>query len=85
MFLRGCRTISFNKDTVGNGEIARNEQFLLFPHVSTLLEHFPTPSSNLKLPFQTLSILKGLRFVVWERVKKRLSLYILLQIALFTV
>ena len=29
-FLRGCST-SLSKNTVGTGEIARNEQFLLFP------------------------------------------------------
>ena len=38
------------ENTVGNGEIARNEQFLLFPIVfSTCLENFLLFSSNLKL------------------------------------
>ena len=38
------------KNTVGKGEIARDEQFLLFPTVfSTLFENFPPFSSNLKL------------------------------------
>ena len=30
MFLHGCNLLSF-ENTVGKGEIARNEQFLLFP------------------------------------------------------
>ena len=37
------------ENTVGKGEIARNEQFLLFPVFSTFLENFPPFSSNLKL------------------------------------
>ena len=37
------------ENTVGKGEIARNEQFLLFPVFSTHLENFLPFSSNLKL------------------------------------
>ena len=38
------------ENTVGKGEIARNEQFLLFPTVfSTPLDNFLPFSSNLKL------------------------------------
>ena len=38
------------ENTVGKGEIARNEQFLLFPTVfSTRLDNFLPFSSNLKL------------------------------------
>ena len=36
--------------TLGKGEIAHNEQFLLFLVFSTISENFPTFSSNLKLP-----------------------------------
>ena len=39
---------SFEK-TVGKGEIARNEQFLLFPVFTTRVENFLSFSSNLKL------------------------------------
>ena len=47
-FLRVCCTNLEN--TVGKGEIARNEQFLLFPPCfSTLLENFLPFSSNSKL------------------------------------
>ena len=37
------------ENTVGKGEIARNEQFLLFPVFSTCLDNFLPFSSNLKL------------------------------------
>ena len=38
------------ENTMGKGEIARNEQFLLFPQVfSTRLDNFLPFSSNLKL------------------------------------
>ena len=37
------------ENTVGKGDIARNEQFLIFPLFSTLLENFLPFSSNLKL------------------------------------
>ena len=36
-------------NTVGKGEIARNEQFLFFPVFSTCLDNFLPFSSNLKL------------------------------------
>ena len=41
--------VGFFENTVGKGEIARNEQFLLFPQFSTLLENFSPFSSNLKI------------------------------------
>ena len=48
-FLRVC-SISLMKTLWGKGEIARNEQFLLFPTVfSTCLENFKPFSLNLKL------------------------------------
>ena len=39
----------FFENTVGKGEIARNEQFLLFPVFSTRLVNFLPFLSNLKL------------------------------------
>ena len=56
------------ENTVGKGEIARNEQFLLFPVFSTCLESFLPFSSNLKLSSATLLVWTSLKFVVWERV-----------------
>ena len=57
------------ENTVGKGEIARNEQFLLFPQrflaFSRTSRHFPK-IQNCRL--QTLSVWKRLKFVVWERV-----------------
>ena len=45
-----CLQYKSLKNTVGKGEIALNEQFLLFPtEFSTFLESFPPFSSNLKL------------------------------------
>ena len=45
-----CLQYKSFKNTEGKGEIAHNEQFLLFPQVfSTLLENFLPFSSNLKL------------------------------------
>ena len=57
------------ENTVGKGEIAHNEQFLLFPVFSTRLENFLSFSSNLICRRQTLSVWKSLKYVVWERVK----------------
>ena len=57
--------------TLGKGEIASNEQFLLFPQcfLPTWITfcHFHQ-IWNCRL--QTLSVWKHLKFVVWERVKK---------------
>ena len=44
-----CLRYKSFENTAGKGEIARNEQFLLFPVFSTLLENFLPFSSNLKL------------------------------------
>ena len=45
-----CLQYKSFENTVGKGEIARNEQFLLFPTVfSTCLEYFLPSLSNLKL------------------------------------
>ena len=60
------------ENTVGKGEIARNEQFLLFPQcflpIWTALCHFHQ-IQNCHL--QTLSVWKCLKFVVRERVNKQ--------------
>ena len=54
------------KNTVGKGEIARNEQFLLFPQyflpVSITCCHFHQIWNCL---LQTLSVWKSIKFVVW--------------------
>ena len=58
------------ENTVRNGEIARNEQFLLFPQCFLpfwrTYHHFHK-IQNCRLLI--LSVWKGLKFVVWERVK----------------
>ena len=57
------------ENTVGKGEIARNDQFLLFPQcflpVWITFSHFHQ-IQNCRL--QTLSVWNSLKFVVWERV-----------------
>ena len=59
------------ENTVAKGEIARNEQFLLFPQCfSTCFEGFLPFSTNLKLLCKLFQNSKSLKFVVWERVKK---------------
>ena len=68
-FLRVCNTSVF-ENSVGKGEIARNEQFLLFPQ--SFLPFWRTfchfhQIQNCHL--QTLSVWKGLKFVIWERVR----------------
>ena len=58
------------ENTVGIGEIARNEQFLLFPQSFPPLWrtfcHFHQIQS---CRLQTLPVWKSMKFVVWERVK----------------
>ena len=62
------------ENTAGKGEIARNEQFLLFPQsflpVWRTFCHFHQ-IQNCRL--QTLSVWESLKFVIWERVNKILS------------
>ena len=59
---------------MGKGEIARNEQFLLFPQcflsVRVTLCHF---CQTLNCRLQTLSVWKSLKFLVWERVNSTLT------------
>ena len=63
-------TVTAFENTMGNGEIARNEQFLLFPQCFLLFWrtfcHFHQ-IQNCRLFI--LSVCKSLTFVVWERVK----------------
>ena len=58
------------QNTVGKGEIARNEQFLLFQHCFlTVWRAFCHFQQIRRCCLQTLSVWKSLKFVVWERVK----------------
>ena len=62
-----CLQYQSFENTVGKGEIARNEQFLFFPTVFSILSgNFPPFSPNLKLSSANSF---SLEFVVWERVK----------------
>ena len=67
-----CLKSKSPENTEGKGEIARNEQFLLFPQcflpIWRTFCHFHE-IWNCRL--QTLSVWKNLKFVVWERVKWR--------------
>ena len=60
----------YSKNTVRKGETAHNEQFLLFPVLSTLLKTF-LPFSSSFHQLQTLSVWKNLKIVIWERVKSQ--------------
>ena len=58
------------ENTVGKGEIAHNEQFLLFPQCFlSILENFLPFHQTQNCHLQTLSVWYSLKFVVWERVK----------------
>ena len=60
------------ENTVGKGEIARNEQFLLFPQCFLpILRPFSHFYQILNCCLQTLLVWKSLKFVVLERVKTR--------------
>ena len=58
------------ENTEGKGEIARNEQFVLFPQcflpVWIIFLHF---HQILNCPLQAVSVWKSLKFVAWDRVK----------------
>ena len=56
------------RNTVGKGEIARNEQFPLFPQFSNRSESSLPFSSILKLSANSFSLDELLKFVVWNRV-----------------
>ena len=59
-----CLQEKIFENIVGKGEIAHNEQFLLFPTV------FPTHWDGLSAIFIEFEIVvwKSLNFVVWEKV-----------------
>ena len=64
-----CLKYKSFENTVGKGEIARNEQFLLFPQCFLpfwrTFRHF---HQTLKCRLQTLSVWKSLKFVIWVRI-----------------
>ena len=66
-------TVEVFWSTVEKGEIARNEQFLLYPQcfLSFWRIFLPFWSQNARL--QPLTIWTSLKFVVWERVKWKYS------------
>ena len=55
---------------MGKGEIARDEQFLLFPQCFLPVWRASFQfNQTLNCRLQTLTVWKGLKFIVWERVK----------------
>ena len=67
-----CLQYNSFENTVGKGEIARNEQFPLFPQCFlTIWKTFCQLPQIENRRMQTLSVFKGLKFVVWERVKTK--------------
>ena len=70
--LHVCIKKSF-KNTVGKGEIARNEQFLLYPqcflHFWRTFYHFHQISKLSSAKSFNFSIWKSPKFVVWKRVE----------------
>ena len=70
-----CLQYKSLENTVGKGEIARREQFLLFPQcflpIWRAFCHF---QQNLNSCLQTLSVWKSLKLDIWERVKPVLTL-----------
>ena len=65
-----CLQYKSFENTVGKGEIAHNEQFLLFPQCFLpfwrTFNHF---HQVLNCFLQTLSVWKSLMFIIWARVK----------------
>ena len=57
------------ENTVGKGEIAHYEQFLLFPQCFLSVWRAFCHFQQILKKMQTLSVWKSLKFVVWERVK----------------
>ena len=59
------------ENTEGKGEIARNDQFLLYPQCFLIIwRTFCHFHQILNCRLQILSVWKSLKFVVWERVKE---------------
>ena len=70
-FLRVCSTCHL-KTLWGKGEIARYEQFLLFSQYFQQVQKTSCRFHQIwNYHLQTLSVWKGVKFVVWERVKGR--------------
>ena len=70
-----CLQYKSFENTVGKGEIARNEQFLLFPHVfSTHLKKFLPFLIKFEIVVCKLFQYGSLELLVWERVKRGLVL-----------
>ena len=69
-----CLQYKFFENTVGKGEIARNEQFLLFPQCfQCVWRTFGYFYQILNCHLQSLRKWKGLKFVVWERVMEQIE------------
>ena len=65
-----CLHYNSLENTVGIGEIARNEQFLLFPQrFLPIWKSFCHFHETKNCHLQTLSVWKNLKCVVWERFK----------------
>ena len=65
-----CPQFKSFENSVGKGEIARDEQFLLFPQCFlTFLRTLSHVYLMSNCCLQTLLFWKSLKFVIWERVK----------------
>ena len=74
--LRVCSRSIF-ENTVGKGEIARIEQFLLFPQCFLLVWKTICDFHQIRnCRLQTVSIWKSLKFVAWERVKQSSKVWV---------
>ena len=63
-----CLQYKSFENKVGKGEIACDEQFLLFPQCFlTIWKTF----CHFRQNFLTFSVSKGLKFVIWEWVKTK--------------
>ena len=72
-FLRACST-SLLKTVRDKGEIARNEQFLLFSqHFLPICRTFCHFHQNQNCCLQTITVWTSLKFVVWENNKPPFS------------
>ena len=68
----GLQCKSF-ENSEGKGELARHEQFLLFPQCFLPFQRtLPRFHELQTCPLQTLSVWESLKFVVWERNKSHL-------------
>ena len=70
-FVFTCLQNKSFENTVGKGEIARHEQFLLFPQCFQPVSKTPCHFHQIQnCILQNLSVWKDLKFVVCERVNK---------------